>query len=106
RVVAAGLQAWAAEVEGPAPALLAAARPLLAHADAAVRSIAADAVGRAADPGDLPALLQAYRRTARDSFPDAALSALGAILAIRKRGGDAGARVDRDFLAAVPRPSD
>ncbi len=40
RVIAAGLQAWAGEVEGPDPALLAAARPLLAHQDAAVRSVA------------------------------------------------------------------
>ena len=106
RVVAAGLQAWAGEVAGPDPALLAAARPLLAHADAAVRSVAADAVARAADPADLPALTQAFRRTARDSFPEAALSALGAVLAIRGSGAEAQTRVDREFLAAAPRPAD
>ncbi len=106
RVVAAGLQAWAGQVEGPDPALVGAARPLLGHPDAAVRSLAADAVGRAADPADLPALVQAFRRSGRDSFPEAALSALGAALAIRKSGPEAQARVDREFLAAVPRPGD
>jgi cyclophilin family peptidyl-prolyl cis-trans isomerase/HEAT repeat protein len=104
RVVAAGLQAWAAEVEGPNPALLAAARPLLAHKDAAVRSVAADIVARAAEPADLPALARMYAATGRDSFPEAALSALGAILAIRKTGPAAQARVDRDFLQTSSRP--
>jgi cyclophilin family peptidyl-prolyl cis-trans isomerase/HEAT repeat protein len=104
RVVAAGLQAWAGKVEGPDPALLAAARPLLAHRDAAVRSVAADAVARAADPADLPALARMYAATGRDSFPEAALSALGAILAIRKSGAAAQARVDREFLLGAGRP--
>ncbi len=106
RVAAAGLQAWSAAVEGPNAELLAAARRLLGHADAGVRSVAADAVARAADPTDLPALATAYRRTSRDSFPDAALSALNAILAIRKRGGPAQARVDREFLQTADRPAD
>ena len=105
RVVAAGLQAWAAEVEGPDPALLAAARPLLAHKDAAVRSVAADAVARAADPADLQALIRMYGATGRDSFPEAALSALGGILAIRKTGPAAQARVDREFLIGAARPA-
>ena len=104
RVVAAGLQAWAGIVEGPDAALLAAARPLLAHRDAAVRSVAADVVGRAADPADLPALARLYAATGRDSFPDAALSALNAILAIRQAGPAAQARVDREFLQGAPRP--
>ena len=104
RVVAAGLQAWAGEVEGPDAALLAAARPLLAHPDAAVRSVAADAVARAADPADLPALARMYAATGRDSFPEAALSALSAILAIRKTGPAAQARIDREFLLGAARP--
>ncbi len=41
---------------------------------------------RAADPADLSALAGMYAATGRDSFPDAALSALDAILAIRKTG--------------------
>jgi cyclophilin family peptidyl-prolyl cis-trans isomerase/HEAT repeat protein len=105
RVVAAGLQAWEGEVEGPNPALLAAARPLLAHPDAAVRSVAADAVARAADVADLPALARMYDRTTRDSFPEAALSALAAIVAIRKTGPAAQARVDRDFLQGTAQPA-
>jgi cyclophilin family peptidyl-prolyl cis-trans isomerase/HEAT repeat protein len=104
RVVAAGLQAWGGEVEGPDPALLAAARPLLEHKDAAVRSVAADAVARAANAGDLTALIRMYGATGRDSFPEAALSALGAILAIRKTGPAAQARVDREFLVGAVRP--
>ena len=106
RVVAAGLQAWAGAVEGADSALLAAARPLLARPDAAVRSVAADVVARAADPADVPALVRAYRATTRDSFPEAALSALGALVAIREAGGTGQARVDREFLAATPRPAD
>ena len=92
----------------PAPtrAMIAAARPLLAHRDAAVRSVAADIVGRAASARDLPALTQAYKRTGGDSFPEAALSALGAIAAIGKSGPQAQTQVDREFLAGTPRPTD
>ena len=104
RVVAAGLQAWSGEVDGPEPALLAAARPLLAHRDAAVRSVAADIVARAADPADLPALTRMYGATRRDSFPEAALSALDGILAIRKSSAAAQGLVDREFLASSTRP--
>jgi len=106
RVVAAGLQAWSDRVEGPDASLLAAARPLLAHRDAAVRSVAADVVARAADPGDLPALVRMYQATGRDSFPEAALSALNAILAIRRTGPAAETRVDREFLQGSTRPGD
>jgi cyclophilin family peptidyl-prolyl cis-trans isomerase/HEAT repeat protein len=104
RVVAAGLQAWSAKVDGADGALLAAARPLLAHRDAAVRSLAADVVARAADPADLTALVRMYQTTGRDSFPDAALSALGAILAIQRSGPAEVARVDREFLQGSTRP--
>ena len=105
RVVAAGLQAWASELEGADRQLSGAARRLLTHADAAVRSVAADAVARAAEPGDLTALTTMYARAGRDSFPDAALSALNAIAAIARRGPEARARVDREFLESVPRPA-
>lgn len=106
RVVTLGLQAWSDAVTGPDPALLAAARPLLIHRDAGVRSVAADAVARAADLADLPALIEAYGASARDSFPDAGLSALNAILAVRQSGPAAQVRVDRQFLATVARPAD
>ena len=104
RVVATGLQAWSGEVDGPDSALLAAARRLLSHQDAAVRSVAADAVARAADPADLSALARMYGATRRDSFPEAALSALNGILAIRKSGAAGQARVDREFLVTSIRP--
>ncbi len=106
RVVGAGLQAWAAADTGADPNIVMAARRLLAHADAGVRSVAADIVTRAADPRDLAALSAMYARTPRDSFPDAAIAALNGILAIRKRGADTRARVDREFLQATPRPGD
>jgi len=106
RVIAAGFQAWAGVVEGPEAALIAAARPLLQHADAAVRSIAADALARAAKPDDLTLSAAAFRRTRPDSFPDAALAALGAILAIRRASPEARVRVDREFAASAPRPDD
>ena len=98
RVVAAGLQAWAGAVEGPDAALARGRRRLLTHRDAAVRSVAADVVARAADPGDLPALTAMYGRSARDSFPDAAIAALNAIAAIGGTGAAAQARVEREFL--------
>ncbi|MFL5516709.1 MAG: peptidylprolyl isomerase [Gemmatimonadales bacterium] len=106
RVVASGLQAWAGEVEGTDPVLLAAARRLLGHADAGVRSVAGDVVSRAGDPADLTALVAAYQRSARDSFPDAALAALNGIVAIRHSSGQARSRVDAEFLGAVGRPRD
>jgi len=105
RVVAAGLQAWANAVEGPDGRLIDAGRRLLTHEDAAVRSVAADIVGRVAAAGDLPALTAMYTRAARDSFPDAAISALSAVAAIGRGGPAAQARVDREFLGSVSRPA-
>ncbi|HEY3013445.1 MAG TPA: HEAT repeat domain-containing protein [Gemmatimonadales bacterium] len=105
RVIAAGLQAWADVVQGPDRALVEAARSLLTHPDAAARSVAADVLTRAADPADLGPLIQMYTRSTRDSFPEASLSALNAIAAIRRRGEAARSRVDREFLQSVPRPA-
>jgi cyclophilin family peptidyl-prolyl cis-trans isomerase/HEAT repeat protein len=106
RVVAAGLQAWATGVEGPDRRMIDVGRRLLTHQDAGARSVAADIVGRAADPADLAGLTAMYIRAARDSFPDAAISALKAAAAIGASGSAAQARVDREFLASVPRPAD
>ena len=105
RVIAAGLQAWSTAVQGPDARLLSASRRLLAHSDAATRSVAADALARVADPADLSALATMYARSSRDSFPDAALSALGGIVAIAGRNTQTRERVDREFLSTVPRPS-
>ncbi len=106
RVIASGFQAWAGAVEGPETALMAAARPLLQHGDAGVRTVAADALARAARAEDLAPLAAAFRRTRADSFPDAGLAALGAILAIRKASPEAQVRVDQEFAASAPRPDD
>jgi cyclophilin family peptidyl-prolyl cis-trans isomerase/HEAT repeat protein len=106
RVVAAGLQAWDGEARGPDPALLDSGRRLLSHPDAGVRTVAGDIVSRAGGLADLPALVAAYRRSARDSFPDAALAALNGILAIRHGGDEARRRVDAEFLGTTGRPRD
>jgi cyclophilin family peptidyl-prolyl cis-trans isomerase/HEAT repeat protein len=106
RVIAAGLQAWAGAVEGPDPALTAAAASLAQHADAAVRSVAADVLARAARPQDLTALIAAYRRSGRDSFPDAALASLGAMQAIAATSAEARGRVMQEFGSSAPRSDD
>jgi cyclophilin family peptidyl-prolyl cis-trans isomerase/HEAT repeat protein len=104
RVVAAGLQAWSDTNPAPGRSLVTAARSLLTHPDAAVRSVAADVLGRAADPRDLTGIVQMYRRSLRDSFPEASIAALGALVAIQRTGPAAAARVNREFLEVVPRP--
>lgn len=85
RVVAAALGAWAGAAEPTDPGLVAASRRLLTARDAAVRSVAADALAAAGEAADLPALVEAYRAARTDSFPDAALSALGALHAVVQR---------------------
>jgi cyclophilin family peptidyl-prolyl cis-trans isomerase/HEAT repeat protein len=105
RVVAAGLQAWADTVPGADAPLVSAARRLIGHTDAAVRSVAADVLARAADAVDIAPLVQMYTQSLRDSFPEASLSALGALAAIYRTGGSARDGIDRTFLRAVPRPS-
>lgn len=104
RVVAAALQAWTDKVTGPDSSLGSAARRLLTHADAAVRSVAADAVARAGSVDDVPALVTAFARAGRDSFPDAAFSTLGALLAISRSSDAAERQVNQKFLAVTPRP--
>jgi cyclophilin family peptidyl-prolyl cis-trans isomerase len=46
-----------------------------------------------------------YARAARDSFPDAAISALGGIAAISRSGAQARTRVESEFLRSTPRPA-
>ena len=104
RVVAAGLQAWAAAASGPDRSLILAGRRMLSHPDAGVRSVAADIVARVADVSDLPALVGMYGRSLRDSFPDASIAALNALVAIRQVGPEARSRVDADFLKQTRRP--
>lgn len=103
RVIAATLQAWNGSGE-PDAALAAAARKYLSHADAAVRSVAADVLARMQDPADITSLVAAWRLTARDSFPEAALSILAALDTIATKDPATAARVEQEFLGAVPRP--
>jgi cyclophilin family peptidyl-prolyl cis-trans isomerase/HEAT repeat protein len=105
KVIAAGLQSWSAAIQGSDGRLLAASRRLLSHRDGGVRSVAADAVARAADPADLSALAEMYARSSRDSFPDATLSALGGLAAIAGKNAQARDRIEREFLSTAPRPS-
>ncbi|MEO8030326.1 MAG: peptidylprolyl isomerase [Gemmatimonadota bacterium] len=106
RVIGAALQGWSDGTSGPEPALLAAARRLLGSTDPVVRSIAADAVARAADPADLPALRPAWTASARDSITDAASSVLGAVQAI-SASGEAGRRAaSSGFVDVVQRPAE
>lgn len=104
RVIAAMLQSWN-DAGSPSPELLAVARELIVHPDAAVRSVAADVLAKVKDPVDIPALAAAYRRAQRDSFPEAALSALTALDSISAGGPRAADQVNRDFLATTSRPS-
>lgn len=106
RVVATALSSWGAQVAGPDSALMRTARGLVSHKDAAVRTVAGDLVGRAGDLRDIPALVIATKAARSDSFPDAALSALGALVAIRAASPEAARAVDRDALAGLPVPED
>jgi cyclophilin family peptidyl-prolyl cis-trans isomerase/HEAT repeat protein len=103
RVVAAALAAWREGSVTIDDQLLAAGRRLLGDADAAVRSVSAGIVGAGGDRSDVRRLVEAMRRTTRDSFPDAADSALAAIAAIASRTPDPN-QVEQEALAALPYP--
>ena len=106
RVVATALAEWAAAPGRPPPPMVAAARGLLADRDAAVRSVAAGILERAPDPADIAALRTAFQASSRDSFPDAAEAALGALAAIARISDAARSQVDREALDRIPRPAD
>lgn len=105
RVVGAALQGWAEAVEGADPGLLGAGRELLTSTDGVVRATAAGIVGRATDPGDVPALAAAYGMAERDSFPGAAEAALAALRGIAEASDVGRGRVLQEFLGRVPRPA-
>lgn len=104
RVIAAALQAWGGVLSGPDRRYLEACRPLARHKDAVIRSVVADAIGRGGSPADVPLLLEMYRLAGRDSFPDAAQSALGAIVAVARNAPDGAERIEREALAQLPAP--
>jgi cyclophilin family peptidyl-prolyl cis-trans isomerase/HEAT repeat protein len=108
RVVAQALQALQRIVAAP-PAdttLLPRARVLLAHADPAVRSLAADLLGAHPNPEDVDLLVQAYRRAESDPFNDARLSAVAALGAIAGASPTGRLRVATRFVGVVARPDD
>ena len=105
RVVAAALQAWNSTEREVSPSLEQAARRAASGADAAVRSVAADVLARVKRAADIPLLVTLYRRSARDSFPEAALSALAALDSISRTDSAAALRVQHEFLDVMPRPS-
>jgi cyclophilin family peptidyl-prolyl cis-trans isomerase/HEAT repeat protein len=106
RVVAQALQALQRIVAAPDSSLRARARGLLAHADPAVRSVAADILGRHPDVEDVDALVAAYRRAEGDPFNDARLSAVSALGAIAGSSPTGRLRVATKFVSVLPRPDD
>ena len=106
RVVAQALQALQRLTPATDTALLTRARALLGHADAAVRSVAADLVGRQPSVADVDLLVAAYNRAEADSFNDARLSAVSALGAIAASSSSGRLRVATKFISVVPRPAD
>jgi cyclophilin family peptidyl-prolyl cis-trans isomerase/HEAT repeat protein len=106
RVAAAALLAWSAAASAPDEALVAAARQRLRDPDMVMRAAAAGVVVRAPDPADIPALIDAFSRSARDSAPDAALAALDALHHIAQATPVAADQVRRQFVASARRPAD
>src|SRR5437660_6404693 len=103
RVVAQALQSLGRVVAEGDTSLAPRARALLAHSDAAVRSVAADLLARHPALADLDALATAYERAATDSFDDARLSAVAALGAIAATGPEGRAAVASRFVARTPR---
>lgn len=106
RVVAQALQALGRIVAEGDTSIAPRARVLLAHADAAVRSVAADLLARHPALADVDALATAYERAAADTFDDARLSAVAALGAIAATGAEGRAAVATRFVARTPRADD
>ncbi|HXM38245.1 MAG TPA: peptidylprolyl isomerase [Gemmatimonadales bacterium] len=106
RVVAQALQALQRIVLAADSGLRGRARALLAHPDPAVRSVAADILGRQPDVEDVDLLVAAYRRAEGDPFNDARLSAVSTLGAIAAASPTGRIRVATKFVAVTPRPDD
>lgn len=106
RVVAQALQALGRIVPDSDLTLLERARAQLGHRDAAVRSVAADLLGRRPAVADVDRLAAAFERAAADTFDDAQLSALSALAAIAAAGLDGRAAVTARFVVRAARPRD
>jgi cyclophilin family peptidyl-prolyl cis-trans isomerase len=79
---------------------------LIGHADPAVRSVAADLIGRQPSVDDVDLLVTAYNRAEGDPFNDARLSAVSALGAIAASSSTGRLRVATKFISAVQRPAD
>jgi cyclophilin family peptidyl-prolyl cis-trans isomerase/HEAT repeat protein len=106
RVVAQALQALQRIVPAADTALHARARSLIGHPDPAVRSVAAELLGRTPDVADVDLLVAAYQRAEGDPFNDARLSAVGALGAIGAASPTGRLRVATKFISALQRPED
>ncbi len=102
RVVAEALQGLGRVVPPDDSGTRAAARGLLTHDDPAVRSVAAELLGRAPAMADVPPLVAAYRRAERDPFNDARIAAVQALGAIARIGSEPRLRVVGVFGALPP----
>ena len=106
RVVAQALTALIAVVPETDVGLPARALKLLANGDPAVRSLAADAIARRPEAGQVDPLVDAYRRAAGDPIDDARLSAVKALCAVAASGPAGLDAVTTRFFGVVPRPVD
>src|SRR5256885_8152290 len=106
RVAAQALQALGRVVAEGDTSLLPRARALLAHPDAAVRSVAADLPARHPTTPDAAALPAAHSPAAADTFDDARLSAVAALAAIAGTGPEGRAAVATRFADSTPPPDD
>jgi cyclophilin family peptidyl-prolyl cis-trans isomerase/HEAT repeat protein len=78
----------------------------LASADVMVRAASLDVLDRERDAALIPDLVAAYRRAAGDDASDARLAAVTALAHIVRDDATQAARVEREFLGAVPRSGD
>ena len=106
RVVSQALQGLQRIVPVTDTSLLGRARTLLTHADPAVRSVAADLLGKHANLEDVDLLVTAYRRAEGDPFNDARLSAVSALGAIAASSSNGRLRVATRFVSVISRPDD
>ncbi len=106
RVVAQALQGLQRLVPATDTTLLVRARALITHADPAVRSVAADLIGRNPRIDDVDVLVTAYNRAEGDPFNDARLSAVSALGAIAAGSPTGRLRVATRFVTVTQRPTD
>jgi len=105
RVVARALEALARVTESDS-ATAERARQLLGHADPVVRAVAADVMAQRPTPGDVEALVRAYRAAAADQSSDARLAVVAAMGAIASASAAGRVAVANAFLGSVPAPQD